>query len=218
MSSALPNVQDANPGFVFETLLAVQAERRCATRLTSTYSAHWALDRRMPAPRRPLQDFRARRPHPVRLPDDHRCHREGWQHLPPLAHERALPRSGISGFDGLDRRPPRASGHPPAGAAHRDRPLRRTVLPGEGTVEPENPVWVEFAKSMVPMVVPAITPLAEAVLAHRPGPDSRARHCCRPRHVRDRHRSSQPRRSHRRARLGRRARGCPRRTLAPLVC
>jgi hypothetical protein len=45
----------------------------------------------------------------------------------------------------------------------------RTVLPGEGTVEPENPVWVEFAKSMVPMIAPAIAPLAEAVLAHRPG-------------------------------------------------
>jgi hypothetical protein len=46
----------------------------------------------------------------------------------------------------------------------------RTVLPGEGTVEPENPVWVEFANSMVPMVAPAIAPLAGAVLAHRPGP------------------------------------------------
>ncbi len=45
----------------------------------------------------------------------------------------------------------------------------RTVLPGEGTVEPDNPVWVEFAKTMVPMVAPAITPLAEAVVAHRPG-------------------------------------------------
>jgi 2-polyprenyl-3-methyl-5-hydroxy-6-metoxy-1,4-benzoquinol methylase len=31
-------------------------------------------------------------------------------------------------------------------------------------------VWVEFARTMVPMVAPAITPLAEAVVAHRPGP------------------------------------------------
>jgi 2-polyprenyl-3-methyl-5-hydroxy-6-metoxy-1,4-benzoquinol methylase len=46
----------------------------------------------------------------------------------------------------------------------------RTVLPGEGTVEPENPVWVEFANSMVPMVAPAIAPLAQAVVSHRPGP------------------------------------------------
>ena len=37
----------------------------------------------------------------------------------------------------------------------------RTVLPGQGTVEPDNPVWVEFAKSMVPMIAPAIAPLAE---------------------------------------------------------
>ena len=50
------------------------------------------------------------------------------------------------------------------------RPGRPWYFPGEGTVEPDNPVWVEFAKTMVPMVAPAITPLAEAVLAHRPGP------------------------------------------------
>lgn len=46
----------------------------------------------------------------------------------------------------------------------------RTVLPGEGTVEPENPVWVDFARSMVPMIAPAVAPLASAVLAHRSGP------------------------------------------------
>src|ERR1700739_464469 len=32
----------------------------------------------------------------------------------------------------------------------------RTVLPGDGSVEPENPVWVQFAKSMVPMVMPNV--------------------------------------------------------------
>ena len=31
----------------------------------------------------------------------------------------------------------------------------RTSLPGEGTVEAENPVWVEFAQSMAPMMAPA---------------------------------------------------------------
>lgn len=46
----------------------------------------------------------------------------------------------------------------------------RTVLPGGGTVEPENPVWVEFATSMVPMSAPAIAPLAATVLASRPRP------------------------------------------------
>lgn len=45
----------------------------------------------------------------------------------------------------------------------------RTILPGQGTVEPENPVWVEFAKSMVPMMGPAIGPMADAVASHRPG-------------------------------------------------
>jgi SAM-dependent methyltransferase len=45
----------------------------------------------------------------------------------------------------------------------------KTVLPGQGTVEPENPVWVTFAKSMVPMMGPALGPMADTVLSHRPG-------------------------------------------------
>jgi SAM-dependent methyltransferase len=44
-----------------------------------------------------------------------------------------------------------------------------TVLPGQGTVEPDNPVWVQFAKSMGPLMAPALAPLAGAVAAHRPG-------------------------------------------------
>jgi SAM-dependent methyltransferase len=45
----------------------------------------------------------------------------------------------------------------------------RTVLPGQGTVEPDNPIWVEFAKSMAPFVAPAIAPMAGAVLSNRGG-------------------------------------------------
>jgi SAM-dependent methyltransferase len=44
----------------------------------------------------------------------------------------------------------------------------RTVLPGEGTVEPENPVWVQFATSMAPMMAPLVGPLALTVM--EPGP------------------------------------------------
>lgn len=39
-----------------------------------------------------------------------------------------------------------------------------TVLPGEGTVSPENPIWVTFARSMAPMMRPA----AQAVASHVP--------------------------------------------------
>ncbi len=46
----------------------------------------------------------------------------------------------------------------------------RTVLPGQGTVEPENPVWVEFAHSMAPMMAPMAAPLGSIVLNGRPGP------------------------------------------------
>ena len=46
----------------------------------------------------------------------------------------------------------------------------RTVLPGQGTVEPENPAWVEFAHSMAPMMAPMAAPLGR----HRPGRDQSA--------------------------------------------
>ena len=40
----------------------------------------------------------------------------------------------------------------------------RTSLPGQGTVEPENPVWVEFAHSTAPMMAPVAGPLGKIVL------------------------------------------------------
>jgi hypothetical protein len=46
----------------------------------------------------------------------------------------------------------------------------RTVLPGEGSVEPENPIWVIFAQSMAPMMAPLATPLGKVVLNGRTGP------------------------------------------------
>jgi len=45
----------------------------------------------------------------------------------------------------------------------------RTVLPGDGSTEPENPMWVQFAESMVPMVAPLAGPLAEVVLEGKTG-------------------------------------------------
>jgi len=48
----------------------------------------------------------------------------------------------------------------------------RTVLPGEGSVEPENPVWVEFAHSMAPMMAPMAAPLGSIVLNGSKGPVS----------------------------------------------
>lgn len=46
----------------------------------------------------------------------------------------------------------------------------RTSLPGEGTVEPENPVWVAFAENMAPMMGPLAVPLSAAVLDGHTGP------------------------------------------------
>jgi SAM-dependent methyltransferase len=46
----------------------------------------------------------------------------------------------------------------------------RTTLPGAGTVEPENPVWVEFAEKMAPMMGPMAGPLGAVVLQDHAGP------------------------------------------------
>jgi len=45
----------------------------------------------------------------------------------------------------------------------------RTVLPGEGSVERDNPDWVEFAQSMGPMMVPSATGLGKVVSESRKG-------------------------------------------------
>jgi 2-polyprenyl-3-methyl-5-hydroxy-6-metoxy-1,4-benzoquinol methylase len=45
-----------------------------------------------------------------------------------------------------------------------------TTLPGDGNVEDDNPVWVEFAKSMPPMVATNVGPLAAFTLEGHTGP------------------------------------------------
>lgn len=40
----------------------------------------------------------------------------------------------------------------------------RTYLPGSGTVEPDNPIWVSFAENMAPMMGPMAAPLGAMVL------------------------------------------------------
>ncbi len=44
-----------------------------------------------------------------------------------------------------------------------------TTLAGQGSVEPENPIWVEFAHSMAPMMAPMAAPLGSIVLDGRHG-------------------------------------------------
>jgi SAM-dependent methyltransferase len=46
----------------------------------------------------------------------------------------------------------------------------RTSLPGDGSVEPENPIWVQFAETMAPMMAPVAGPLGAVVLAGQEGP------------------------------------------------
>jgi precorrin-6B methylase 2 len=40
-----------------------------------------------------------------------------------------------------------------------------SMLPGEGTTSPENPIWVEFARSMAPMQIPAAEAIAKILKA-----------------------------------------------------
>ena len=45
-----------------------------------------------------------------------------------------------------------------------------TTLAGQGSVEPENPIWVEFAHSMAPMMAPMAGPLGKIALNGLTGP------------------------------------------------
>jgi SAM-dependent methyltransferase len=40
-----------------------------------------------------------------------------------------------------------------------------SLLPGDGTVEPDNPIWVEFARSMAPLMIPSAEAIAGIVKA-----------------------------------------------------
>ena len=46
----------------------------------------------------------------------------------------------------------------------------RTALEGEGSVEPENPIWVVFAEKMAPMMAPLAAPLGAMALKGMSGP------------------------------------------------
>lgn len=46
----------------------------------------------------------------------------------------------------------------------------RTSLPGDGSIEPENPIWVQFAETMAPMMGPMAAPLGAVVLDGHNGP------------------------------------------------
>ena len=48
----------------------------------------------------------------------------------------------------------------------------RTTMSGDGSVEPENPVWVQFAETMGPMMGPMAGPLGAMVLEGHTGPMS----------------------------------------------
>ena len=172
MVTVMPDVQAANPGFVFETLLAYQ--RTAALRAAIEIDLFAALGAG-PAGSAELARRCGVSERGARILCDYLTtigliEKDGGTY-------RHTPTSAVF----LDPRSPasmasivRLLGHPeilrPWEQLTEIVRSGRTVLPGEGTVEPDNPVWVEFANSMVPMVAPAIAPLAQAVLTHRPGP------------------------------------------------
>jgi len=54
--------------------------------------------------------------------------------------------------------------------AHLAEIVRRGQPPGEGTVAPDHPIWVDFALAMAPMMAPMAAPLAAMALEGRSGP------------------------------------------------
>ena len=82
-----------------------------------------------------------------------------------------------------------------------------TAVADDGTLAPEHPVWVEFARAMAPLAGMTAVLLANLLdVEHAPGVEG-ARHRRRPRHVRHHARAAQPRRGGDGARLEERPRG-----------
>ena len=171
MSSEAPDIHSANPGLVFETLLAYQ--RTAALRTAIELEFFGALGRG-PATSKELAERCGVSERGIRILADY------LTTIGVIEKDGRTYRHSATSATFLDPRSPASLASIVGLLGHPDviRPWEqlteivrsgRTVLPGEGTVEPENPVWVEFAKSMVPMVAPAISPLASAVLAHRSG-------------------------------------------------
>jgi ubiquinone/menaquinone biosynthesis C-methylase UbiE len=171
MTAEVSDVHTANPGYVFETLLAYQ--RTAALRAAIEINLFAALGDG-PASSADLASKCGASERGARILCDY------LTTIGLIEKERNTYRHSPTSATFLDPRSPasmasivRLLGHPdilrPWEQLTEIVRAGRTVLPGQGTVEPENPVWVEFAESMVPMVAPAIRPLAEAVLARRPG-------------------------------------------------
>src|SRR5207248_2264690 len=79
----------------------------------------------------------------------------------------------------LDRRSPAciasatkflASGTVRSAFDHLTEAVRKgaTALSAEGTMEPEHPAWVSFARDMAPMIAPSAFGIAEVLAAHGP--------------------------------------------------
>ena len=172
MSPEPPDANSVNPGLVFETLLAYQ--RTAALRTAIELDFFGALGGG-PATSKELAERSRASERGIRILADY------LTTIGVIEKDGHTYRHSATSATFLDPRSPASMASIVGLLGHPDiiRPWEqlseivrsgRTVLPGEGTVEPENPVWVEFAKSMVPMVAPAISPLATAVLAHRTGP------------------------------------------------
>ena len=128
-----------------------------------------------------------------RLPDDHRLHDEdGGRPLPADSRHRSASWCDVPGLSGWRVSISRHAGvwsvnptssRPPFAA---ERSTRR-----RSTVAPDNPIWVEFARSMRPLVGPAADMIAEALDVSSAAADEGARHCRRTRCFWDRDRSAE---------------------------
>jgi 2-polyprenyl-3-methyl-5-hydroxy-6-metoxy-1,4-benzoquinol methylase len=172
MNGVLPDADAPNPGAVFDTLNAHQ--RTAALRAAIEIDLFRALGE-SPAEASTLAARCGASERGVRILCDY------LTTLGFVGKEGATYRHTPTSAMFLDPRSPASMASAVGLLAHPDiaRPWERlteivrtgrTVLPGEGTVEPNNPVWIEFAKSMVPVIAPALAPMASAVLAHRDGP------------------------------------------------
>ena len=82
----------------------------------------------------------------------------------------------------------------------------RKGMPAKDGFEPDDPMWVEFARGMAPMMFPAAQAMAQYLKPHLAGAAAQGpRYCGQPRRIRHRHRSAKFQSADLRAGLGERA-------------
>ena len=165
----MPTPQPPSADVVFDTLFAYEqsAALKAALDLDLFSVIEDGASTRLPRP--PLRGVRARHPYLVRLPDDAGPAREIRKRLLVAADLGGVPEPAFTDVHGIPARFLLMPGVKTTSTIS-PTPCGAAAWRRGNTVAPENPIWIEFARAMVPMMVPAAHGIADALGIESAGP------------------------------------------------